>query len=93
MAGLDRRVATDFSFLLALPTMYAAGGYTLLRAHTELAAEVGSGLLIGLVIAYISALVVLRAFLKFVQTNSLRPFGWYRIIVGLLIGGVFLFSN
>ncbi len=93
LAGLDRRVATDFSFLLALPTMYAAGGYTLLRAHKELAAEVGSGLLIGLVIAYISALVVLRAFLKFVQTNSLRPFGWYRIIVGLLIGGVFLFSN
>ncbi len=93
LAGLDRRVATEFSFLLALPTMYAAGGYTLLRAHDTLATELGAGTLIGLVTAYIAALLVIRAFLRFVETNTLRPFGWYRIAVGLGIGAVFLFGS
>lgn len=93
LAGLDRRVATEFSFLLALPTMYAAGGYTLLRAHDTLAAELGAGTLIGLVTAYVTALVVIRAFLRFVETNTLRPFGWYRIAAGIGIGAVFLFAS
>ena len=40
---------------------------------------------VGLIAAYVSALVVINAFLRFVQTNSLRPFGWYRIFAGLAV--------
>jgi undecaprenyl-diphosphatase len=85
LVGLDRRSATDFSFLLALPTMYAATLYTLWKARDALAGELGLGMAVGLFTAYVSALVVINAFLRFVQTNSLRPFGWYRIAAGLAV--------
>jgi undecaprenyl-diphosphatase len=85
LAGLDRSAATDFSFLLALPTMYAACLFTLWKSRNELAGEQGIAMAVGLVAAYISALLVIRAFLAFVRNNSLRPFGWYRIVAGLLV--------
>ena len=85
LVGLDRRAATDFSFLLALPTMYAATLYTLWKARDALAGEFGLGMAAGLIAAYVSALIVIHAFLRFVQTNSLRPFGWYRIVAGLAV--------
>lgn len=85
LVGLDRRAATDFSFLLALPTMYAATLYSLWKARAALAGEMGLGMAVGLLAAYVSALVVIHAFLRFVQTNSLRPFGWYRIGAGLAV--------
>lgn len=85
LVGLDRRSATDFSFLLALPTMYAATLYTLWKARDALAGELGLGMAVGLFTAYVSALLVINAFLRFVQTNSLRPFGWYRIFAGLAV--------
>jgi undecaprenyl-diphosphatase len=85
LVGLDRRAATDFSFLLALPTMYAATLYSLWKARAALAGEMGLGMAVGLLAAYVSALIVIHAFLRFVQTNSLRPFGWYRIVAGLAV--------
>jgi undecaprenyl-diphosphatase len=85
LAGLDRSTATDFSFLLALPTMYAACLFTLWKARNDLAGQEGLAMAVGLVAAYISALLVIRAFLAFVKNNSLRPFGWYRIIAGILV--------
>jgi undecaprenyl-diphosphatase len=85
LVGLDRRAATDFSFLLALPTMYAATLYSLWKGRETLAGEMGLGIVVGLVTAYVSALIVIHAFLRFVQTNSLRPFGWYRIAAGLAV--------
>lgn len=85
LVGLDRRAATDFSFLLALPTMYAATLYTLWKARHALAGEMGLGMAVGLVAAYVSALIVINAFLRYVQSNSLRPFGWYRIAAGLAV--------
>ena len=85
LVGLDRRAATDFSFLLALPTMYAATLYTLWKGRASLAGELALGMAVGLIAAYVSALIVINAFLRFVQTNSLRPFGWYRIFAGLAV--------
>ena len=91
LVGLDRRAATDFSFLLALPTMYAATLYSLWKGRETLAGEMGLGMVVGLFTAYVSALIVIHAFLRFVQTNSLRPFGWYRIAAGLaVLGWLFL---
>ena len=89
VAGLEHRVATDFSFLLALPTMYGACLYTIWKARDRLTDELGLGMVVGLLAAYLSSLVVIHVFLRFVQTNSLRPFGWYRILVGGVLVVVF----
>jgi undecaprenyl-diphosphatase len=86
LSGLERRVATDFSFFLALPTMYAACFFSLWKARHDLTGELGAAMAIGLITAFLSALLVIRGFLHFVQHNSLRPFGWYRIVVGLAVG-------
>jgi undecaprenyl-diphosphatase len=92
LVGLDRRAATDFSFLLAMPTMYAATLYSMWKGREALAGEMGLGMLVGLAAAYVSALIVIHAFLRFVQTNSLRPFGWYRIVAGLAVVAWLLLS-
>jgi undecaprenyl-diphosphatase len=82
LAGLDRRAATEFSFLLALPTLYAASLYSLWSARDRIDGDLVLAMAVGLIAAYLSALVVINAFLRYVQTNTLRPFGWYRIAVG-----------
>ena len=50
-------------------------------------------MLVGLVAAYVSSVVVIRSFLRFVQTNSLRVFGWYRIVFGLFLLGFFVLTR
>jgi undecaprenyl-diphosphatase len=85
LAGLSRRAALDFSFLLALPTMYAACLYAMWKSREQLFGEGALALGVGLLAAYVSALVVIRAFLQLVGSHSLRPFGWYRIAAGAAV--------
>ena len=85
VAGLDRRAATEFSFFLALPTMYAACLFALWKSRHAIDTSAALALAVGFVTAFASALVVIRALLRFVQSNSLRPFGWYRIVAGLVL--------
>lgn len=79
--GLDRRTAVDFSFLLAVPTMLAAAGYDLLKSRHELVfASVAGPVLVGSLVAFVTALLVVRWLLKFVQSHDFRSFAWYRIV-------------
>ncbi len=82
VAGLDRRAATEFSFFLALPTMYAACLFALWKSRDQLDANAALALAVGFATAFVSALLVIRALLRFVQGHNLRPFGWYRIAAG-----------
>ena len=85
VAGLDRPVATQFSFYLSIPTMFAASVYSLLKARHLLSAGDVAPLAAGFVAAFVSALLVVRAFIAFVQRHPLTVFGYYRIAVGLVI--------
>lgn len=82
--GLNRQAAVEFSFLLAIPTMAAATGYDLLKTSHAYSSSELQALLIGSTTAFITALIVVKLFLRFVQTQNLIPFGVYRIIVGIL---------
>ena len=83
VVGLERRAATEFSFFLALPTLYAACLFTLWKSRHTLDTSAETALAVGFAAAFVSALVVIRALLRFVQTHDLRPFGWYRIAAGV----------
>lgn len=83
--GLNRQTATEFSFFLALPIMFAATGYDLLKARDLLSLDDALIFLAGFVTAFLSALVVIRALIKFVGQHSFAVFAWYRIIFGTLI--------
>ncbi|MBX3025314.1 undecaprenyl-diphosphate phosphatase [bacterium] len=85
LSGLDRPTATRFSFYLALPTLTAASLFSLLKAAGHIHADEAVSLAIGLVTAFASALLVIRAFLAFVQSHDFRAFAYYRIVVGLLL--------
>ena len=82
--GLDKRQATEFSFLLAVPTMLAAGGYDLLKADLAFTSEQLMLLGIGFVVAFASAWGAVKLFLTYVSTHGFTSFGWYRIGLGIV---------
>ncbi len=83
--GLSRRAATEFSFFLAVPTLVAAGGYDLFKNRALLSAHDAPIFGVGLVIAFVSAFVVIRWLIRYVATHNFKPFAWYRIAFGLLV--------
>lgn len=88
--GLSRKAATEFSFFLAIPVMLAATLFDLFKSRHDLVAADVPVFAVGFAMAFASALVVVRAFLRFVSTHTFRPFAWYRIVFGLGLLAVFL---
>jgi len=90
VAGLDRRTATEFSFYLAIPTMMAATVYDLYKSWASLTGDDLGMIAIGFVVAFFSALVAVRAFIRYISRHDFRPFGWYRIALGVVVLVYFL---
>jgi len=82
---LDRAPAAEFSFFLAMPTMAAAFANDVWKIRGELGAERGLEILIGFVMAFVAAALVVRPFLRFVTRAGFAPFAWYRIVAGALL--------
>lgn len=87
---LTRRLAAEFSFFLAVPTMAAATGYKLLKTykeHPEVLKDTHNLtiLALGNLVAFIVALIAIRFFITYLQRYGFRLFGWYRIIVGAVL--------
>jgi undecaprenyl-diphosphatase len=83
--GLSRRAATEFSFFLSIPVMFAATLFDLLKSRGALSAADAPAFVVGFVTAFGSALVVVKAFLGYVSRHSFAAFAWYRIALGLLL--------
>jgi len=87
---LSRTNAAEFSFFLAVPTMAAASGYKLLKIilyHNGLSLLKDNlpHLLIGNLVAFIVAMIAIKTFITFLQKHGFKVFGWYRIVVGLVL--------
>lgn len=82
LLGLDRRAAAEFSFFLAMPTMFGAFVYDLAKNYKQLTADDGVLVVIGFVAAFCAALIVVRWLLDFVSRNGFAVFGWWRIAIG-----------
>ncbi|MEP6687159.1 MAG: undecaprenyl-diphosphate phosphatase [Gemmatimonadales bacterium] len=83
--GLSRRAATEFSFFLSIPVMVAATGYDLLKSRGALSLADAPAFAVGFAVAFVSALIVVKAFLGFVSRHSFAAFAWYRIALGLVL--------
>ena len=83
LLGCNRKVATEFSFLLALPTMIIASGYSAYKNYAVFNADNLLILAVGFVVAFLSALIAIKLFLGFVSRFNFIPFGIYRIILGI----------
>lgn len=90
LMGLGRAEATEFTFLVSIPTMLAAGGWKILKAlrhapGTATAPEHWNMVLLGSIVSAIVSFIAVRWLLRFVQTHTFKGFGWYRIAAGLLV--------
>jgi undecaprenyl-diphosphatase len=83
--GLSRKAATEFSFFLAIPTLIGAGAYDTWKYRALLSASDIPLFAIGLVIAFISALVCVRWLIRYVSGHNFVPFAWYRIVFGAVV--------
>jgi len=83
--GLERATAAEFSFFLAMPTMTAAFAHDLLEARHQLTTGRTLDIAVGLVMAFLSSLVVIKPFLNFVRRSGFAPFAWYRIALGIAL--------
>lgn len=85
MLGLNRKCATEFSFLLAIPTMFVATSYNFYKNPQIIdSQEYFIPLLIGFITAFVVAVFVIRLFLNFIAKFNFIPFGIYRIILGIV---------
>lgn len=86
---LTRKAAAEFSFFLAVPTMFAATVYKVYKLFSEGGMEVVSNnlvaLLVGCVVAFVVAMLAIKFFISFVTKYGFQAFGWYRIVVGIII--------
>ena len=82
LLGLSRTAATEFSFFLAIPVMIAATLLDVVSSRAHLTTADIPVFAVGFAVSFLSALVVIRAFIGFVAKRDFTPFGWYRIVVG-----------
>ena len=102
--GLDRETAAEFSFFLAVPTMFAVTTYSLLFKTYDYSHLKGYELLnqtpdnlkffiLGNVVAFIVALIAIKLFIGFIKKYGFKPWGWYRIIAGIMLLVYFTYNN
>lgn len=82
LMGVERKTAAEFSFFLAVPTMMGATVYSLWKDRAVLTFDDLNAIAIGLVVAFLVALVVVKAFVAIVGRFGFAPFAWYRIVIG-----------
>jgi undecaprenyl-diphosphatase len=81
LVGLDRKSAAEFSFLIAVPVLFAASGYELIQMRDQLHGQQMVELAVGFFVSFIVALVAVKGFVKYLERGRLTPFAWYRIVV------------
>ena len=85
MFGLSRQVATEFSFFLAVPIMFAATGYQLVKYRDLLSASDLAPFAVGFGVSFVFALIAVKALIRYVANHDFNAFGWYRIALGIAV--------
>jgi undecaprenyl-diphosphatase len=87
MLKVERKIAAEFSFFLAIPTMAGATAYDLYKNMHNLNGNDAGVIAIGFIVAFIAALFVVKTFVNFISRHGFAPFAWYRIAAGALALG------
>ena len=83
--GMRRPLAVEFSFLLGVPTLLAAGSYKMMQASPEVLTGLWANLLLGTLVTAVTAFIAVKWLLRYVQSHTFVAFGWYRIALGGII--------
>lgn len=90
MIGISRTVAAEFTFFLAVPVMLGASLLKILKFGLVFSASEVVLLLVGMVVAFVVSIVVIKLLLGYIRKHSFTVFGWYRIILGIVVLAFFL---
>lgn len=82
---LNRKTAAEFSFFLAVPTMFAASAYKLLKTYHTITSDNIQMLIVGNIVAFVVAMIAIKFFIAILTKYGFKAFGWYRIILGAAI--------
>ncbi len=91
--GLSHAAAAEFSFFLAIPTIFAATLYSLAKRFSLLNADDAVLFAVGFIVSLLVAWLVIAAFMSFIKKHSFEAFGWYRIVLGFAILGMMLWQG
>lgn len=83
--GLNRKMAAEFSFFLAVPTMFAASGYKLMKDHDAITSDTIGTLVLGNIVAFIVSILAIKIFIGYLTKHGFWAFGYYRIVLGALL--------
>lgn len=93
LLGTSRTLAAEYSFFMAIPVMFGASALRLVKyflgGNTFTGAEFAI-LGVGMVVAFVTSVLSIKFLMKFIKTNDFRPFGWYRIVLGVVVIAYFL---
>ena len=85
LSGLSRKTATEFSFFLAIPIMFAATLFDLYKGRADLHADAVGLFAVGFVTSFVFALLAVRWLIRYVSSHDFRLFAWYRLVLGALV--------
>lgn len=89
--GTSRHIAAEYSFFLSIPVMFGASALKLFKFGLVFTSTELYILLTGMVVAFVVSIVAIRLLMQYIKNNDFKAFGWYRIILGLIVIGYFTF--
>lgn len=92
LLGVSRAAAADFTFFLAIPVMFGASLLKIVKYGLAFTGQEFIVLVVAMVVAYAVSMVVIKLLLKFIKKHDFKVFGWYRIVLGILVLGMFFLS-
>ena len=85
LLGVSRVASAEYSFFLAIPSLFGASAYSVLKLGFHLTAQQALLLAVGFAVSFLVAWGVIAAFMKFISRHDFKPFGWYRIALGAFL--------
>lgn len=92
LLGVSRAAAADFTFFLAIPVMFGASLLKIVKYGLSFTGQEFIVLIVAMIVAYAVSMVVIKLLLKFIKKHDFKVFGWYRIVLGILVLGMFFLS-
>lgn len=93
LLGVSRTAAAEFTFFLAVPTMVGASALKLVKFGLNFTSQEIITLLIGMAVAFVVSVLCIKFLMSFIKKHDFKPFGWYRIVLGVIIIAYFLIFN
>lgn len=93
LLGSSRHIAAEYSFFLSIPIMFGASALKLVKFGFDFSSMELAVLLTGMAVAFVISVVAIKFLISYIKRNNFKAFGWYRIVLGILVVGYFIISK